>query len=222
MTNSESSYYSRVKALKEEKIRILDKSAELFSKYGYYGVTLDEIAHALQLNKITIYHYWHSKQDLYYEILLMANKAVLEDIRKITKQGKPPDITLYNVASSYIMNQITHPVPTTENLKKEYSLTDKHRNSLIRIRDQFDQAFQQIITDGIQKGLFIKSNPKMMEFAIIGVMNYVIHWYSPDGPLSKEAVVKHMTAFIMSSVLTESLRKIYFLKMISNMEGKSL
>jgi AcrR family transcriptional regulator len=212
MADSDTSYYSRVKALKEEKGRILDTSAELFSRYGYFGVTLDDIAKELHLNKITIYHYWHSKQDLYYEILLRANKIVLEDIKKIAKAGKSPDIILQNVVKNYVLNQITHPVPTTENLKKEYSLTNKHRSSLIKIRDQFDQAFQQIISDGMRDGMFIRGNPKMMNFAIIGVMNYVIHWYSPGGPLSKTEIVKHMTDFIMSSVLSSDLRKKYFSK----------
>jgi len=211
MEKSDSIYSSRIKSLREEKKRIMEKSAELFSKYGYHGVTLDDIAHNLKLNKVTIYHYWHSKQDLYYEILIRINRLITDNIKKTVRQRKPPDVMLYEVVTNYIINLLTHHVPTTENLHKEYALTNKHRNSIIKVRDEFDKLFQQILADGIKKGIFIKGNPKMMEFAIIGVMNYIIHWYSPNGILSCKDIARHMASFIMCSVLISDLRDKYII-----------
>ncbi|MEA4847845.1 MAG: helix-turn-helix domain-containing protein, partial [Clostridiaceae bacterium] len=49
--------------------RLMEKSEELFWKYGYGPVTVDQIADEAGISKMTIYKYFHSKEDLFIEVL---------------------------------------------------------------------------------------------------------------------------------------------------------
>lgn len=48
---------------------LLEKSKELFWKFGYNAVTVDRIADETGISKMTIYKYFNSKEDLFMEVI---------------------------------------------------------------------------------------------------------------------------------------------------------
>ncbi len=54
----------------EKKLRkLLEKSEELFWKFGYDAVSMNQIAAEAGISKMTIYKHFHSKEDLFIEVL---------------------------------------------------------------------------------------------------------------------------------------------------------
>jgi AcrR family transcriptional regulator len=49
--------------------RILETATNLFSQFGYHGVSTREIASAAQVNEVTIFRHYPHKQDLYRAVL---------------------------------------------------------------------------------------------------------------------------------------------------------
>ena len=49
--------------------RLMERAEDLFSKYGYKAVSMDEIADAAGISKMTIYKYFPSKEDLFFKVL---------------------------------------------------------------------------------------------------------------------------------------------------------
>ncbi|HZB88496.1 MAG TPA: TetR/AcrR family transcriptional regulator, partial [Terracidiphilus sp.] len=49
--------------------RILTRSADLFARFGYNGVSTREIAAAAEVNEVTIYRHFPRKRDLYLAVL---------------------------------------------------------------------------------------------------------------------------------------------------------
>ena len=47
--------------------RLMEKSKELFWKYGYNGVSVDQIAKEAGISKMTIYKHFSSKEDLLFK-----------------------------------------------------------------------------------------------------------------------------------------------------------
>jgi len=50
--------------------KLLEKAEELFWKYGYGSVSVDQIAKEAGISKMTIYKHFHSKEDLFIEVLM--------------------------------------------------------------------------------------------------------------------------------------------------------
>ncbi|MFT9494958.1 TetR/AcrR family transcriptional regulator [Anaerosolibacter sp.] len=60
--------------------RLMEKAEELFFTMGYKRVTIDEIAAAAGISKMTIYKYFPSKEDLLIEVLIQISERALKPI----------------------------------------------------------------------------------------------------------------------------------------------
>jgi hypothetical protein len=55
-------------------------------------------------------------------------------------------------------------------------------------RDEFDRGIRAIIQDGIDAGVFKAGDPKMIEFAMMGAVNWIAKWFDPAGPMSSDQI----------------------------------
>ena len=68
---------------KEKKIQIIKAAVKRFAKHGLNKTTLDEIARDLRIGKATIYHYFDSKEDLFYETLNWESELFIQNLKVI-------------------------------------------------------------------------------------------------------------------------------------------
>ncbi|MFZ0456197.1 MAG: TetR/AcrR family transcriptional regulator [Ignavibacteriaceae bacterium] len=68
---------------KNRKLQIIQAAVKRFTKHGINKTTLDEIARDLRIGKATIYHYFQSKEELYYSTIELRTEEYLEEISNI-------------------------------------------------------------------------------------------------------------------------------------------
>ena len=73
---------------KNRKLQIIQAAVKRFTKHGINKTTLDEIARDLRIGKATIYHYFQSKEELYYATIELRTDEYLEEIRDIFNNGE--------------------------------------------------------------------------------------------------------------------------------------
>lgn len=57
------------------------------------------------------------------------------------------------------------------------------RDETLRMRNVFYRNFCNLITEGQRRGEFNPSmDAKLSAMAILGMINWVFHWYAEDGP----------------------------------------
>lgn len=71
--------------------RILDAALEVFSRQGYRGATLDQIAAEAGLSKPNILYYFGGKQDIHVTLLSQLMQAWLDPLRALDPSGEPLD-----------------------------------------------------------------------------------------------------------------------------------
>jgi AcrR family transcriptional regulator len=68
---------------KQRQEEIVRAAAKRFSRHGFGKTTLDEIARDVRIGKPTIYHYFKSKDELYYTSINFQSSEFIEDIKAI-------------------------------------------------------------------------------------------------------------------------------------------
>ncbi len=68
---------------------ILDAALEVFSKHGFRGATLDQIAEQAGLSKPNILYYFEGKEDIHVTLLNRLMDAWLAPMREIDPNGQP-------------------------------------------------------------------------------------------------------------------------------------
>ncbi len=68
---------------KQRQEEIVRAASKRFSRHGLSKTTLDEIARDVRIGKPTIYHYFKSKEDLYYSSINFQSSQFIEDTKAI-------------------------------------------------------------------------------------------------------------------------------------------
>ncbi|MGB9764413.1 MAG: TetR/AcrR family transcriptional regulator [Candidatus Saccharicenans sp.] len=66
------------------KDRILEKSRELFFKYGYTRLSMDEIASRLAISKATLYRYFPDKKNLFQAVIKKTRTEIMTRLEAIS------------------------------------------------------------------------------------------------------------------------------------------
>lgn len=70
----------------ERKIQIIKAAAKRFARHGLNKTTLDEVARDIRIGKATIYHYFTSKDDLYFATLKWECENFIVQVKSILEK----------------------------------------------------------------------------------------------------------------------------------------
>ncbi|WP_031516892.1 TetR/AcrR family transcriptional regulator [Desulfofalx alkaliphila] len=79
--------FERRRERKKESIR--QAAVDLFTKFGEKSVSVAKIAKKAKVSQVTIYNYFGSKENLYYEAIELFLDKVLQDIKELLESDLP-------------------------------------------------------------------------------------------------------------------------------------
>ena len=172
----------------EKREEIFNTAAEIFSKKGYEKTTIEEIATALRMTKSNVYYYFKGKEDILFQSLLRAHSLANEFLNEVAgKKGISPEDKLTLAIKEHV-RLITRPFVYGTLRQHDLLIPDKLRREVMAERDKFQKTFVGIIQEGIEQGCFSKVNLKITVFAILGSVNWIARWYSPEDAMSPDEI----------------------------------
>lgn len=167
---------------------ILESAAEVFSLKGYNGASMADIAEAVGLQKATLYHHFGSKQEILAELLDRAMSIVTGNMAQVLQMESSPDEKLKTAIRTYLQVLCEQPDLSSVLLFEYRSLEKEFYKRHIRNRDMFEKMWRDLVKVGIDSGELHSESVSMTVWALLGVMNWTITWYRPDGKLSAEEI----------------------------------
>ena len=70
----------------DRKNQIIRSAAKRFARHGLNKTTLDEVARDIRIGKATIYHYFNSKDDLYFATLKWECESFIDQVKIILER----------------------------------------------------------------------------------------------------------------------------------------
>ena len=71
--------------------RLLEAATEVFAERGYEGARVEQIAEVAQVSPGLLYRHFEGKQELYEELLVLANKQLMEHLAQAAAPDLPTD-----------------------------------------------------------------------------------------------------------------------------------
>ncbi len=133
--------------------RIIQKAKELFLKFNYSRVTVDEISNDLGISKKTLYKYFPSKEKLLFQVLNLMFKSIEEEILEIV-ENKDKDYVERLIDIMAFMGEKTSlfQSPLVKEIQRRFPdlwyEINRFRKDKIRI------YMGKILQEGIWKGVF--------------------------------------------------------------------
>ena len=177
--------------------RLAVVAVKLFSKKGYSGTSIRDIAKAMGMSISNIYHYSGSKEGVFMEALRRAVEMLLKELRFVSEVDLPPIVRIKLMIERHLRyvadnNDLARifvielpPEVSTESIL--YS-----KNSQKEIYAIYKKEFDAIEQTGAIQGRDVTA----IIFSIFGVINWFARWYKTDGRLSPDEAVGQVVGFI--------------------------
>ena len=183
----------------DKRIEILKSAAAAFRRRGYHGASVDEIASALQMTKGNLYYYFRNKEDILYACHEYSLDILLRLMQEVQQEDSPADWKLRKLILAFVHLILDELQATALTLDPE-SLSPPLLAKVIAKRDEFDRGMRAIIQQGMDDGLFAPGDPKMIEFAIMGAVNWISKWFDPAGPMTSDQIGQAFADYLVGQL----------------------
>lgn len=186
----------------ENKKSILKVAEMIFAQKGYSLATMDEIAEETQFSKATLYQYFKSKSEMFFEIIYKTLEEVLQKLKKVQQAEMNAEEKLRkmiycigshyhtkkNISRVFIMEKALMKKLLNPESKEQNAPSSPHPPVPKRFKSALDEIFEvmcEIIKEGVTAGEFRKVDTRQAS-VILGAMIRGFHFRGPfrDGELS--------------------------------------
>lgn len=175
-------------------------AVQLFAEYGYHAAPLRDIARMAGIQAASIYYHYENKEALLVEIMDSHMRQLNANLERILREQSDPLQRLYEAIANHIRLHTTY--------KNEFFIIDTeiralegdNRRTILSLRDRYEAMLQELLRDGMEKGVFRKSDVKVSSYAIIAMCTEVATWFRPNGRLSVQQVID-----LYSQMMTQGL-----------------
>lgn len=191
--------------------RIIRAAAEIYRECGYERAGMADIARRLGMTAPALYWYFRSKEDILVAFLEHTVTDLIRFVRSFLRSTDPRQ-RLWEFMYAYALWQLQ---------QQELSAAYEHIYALGHLRNSLRKKQRQRITSlerefyGMCRDLIAaipgrgrRAAVAPVAFAMIGMVEHLISWFSPDGPLSvKEVATLYAELALAMATATPAVAK---------------
>jgi AcrR family transcriptional regulator len=174
----------------ERKQAIVETAAALFASRGFNGASVADIAQRGKISKSLIYHYYQSKEDILYDVMISHVRALEEAAREVmsdlhTSERKLRELT-HRFMALYVGAADRHKVL----LNDLDELPKSKRAEIVAVQRRLIETVQKLFIE-IEPQLKKKSGASFAAAMLyFGMINWTHTWFDPRGPVSAGALAE--------------------------------
>ncbi len=180
---------------------VLDAAAQVFRRKGFHGASMSDIAAALDVQKPSLYHHVRSKQEILLALLDRALDMLIEHIAAIAARPLPADEKIKQMIRGYLSALAENADLTAVLLFEHRSLDKKSHARHVPHRDKFEALWRDALNEGVRAKVFDLKDTGLAVRALMGVMNWTLTWYHPDGEKTIEEIADEYSDLMLKGML---------------------
>lgn len=195
------------------KEKILNIAAEEFAKYGYEGLSMNNLAKKLELNKATIYYHFEDKFSLYNEVLKSIISEKQDELHQLAYTNKPAKTRLQEYIHFLTYQVVEDSKIISIFFREMANFGNNVDNTILEFFKKDIKALENIFKDLEIKQNYTDVDIHSFKFLIVGtIMSYYsIHKSSHEFKEMKkfknnEELVSYLSSFI-SNIILDSIYK---------------
>jgi len=177
-------------------------AARLFTRQGFQGTSLDDIAHSLGVTKPTLYYYVANKEQILFDCVERGLATLRSGLAGFATQGLAGR-ELLRAAMALYADIVTSDFGLCVIRVGEDPLAEPRRHELRALKGQVDAEFRALIDQGMSDGWIVAGDAAVAAFTVVSALSGIGRWYRPDlhGADSLQDAVRHCIEMLMRGVL---------------------
>ena len=175
-------------------------AVQLFAEYGYHAAPLRDIARMAGIQAASIYYHYANKEALLVGIMETHMRQLNANLERILREQHDPQRRLYEAIANHIRLHTTYKAEFFIIDTEIRALAGEKRTYILSLRDHYERLIQELLEDGMARGVFRQSDVKVTSYALIAMCTEVSTWFRPSGRLSVQQVIE-----IYHQIITQGL-----------------
>lgn len=181
---------------------VLRTAIELFNRRGFDATSISDLAAELGVTKSAVYHHFASKEALLAAALdeALERLSAAVEAAAVATDGQRSSVRLRTTVEAAVRILAGH-LPAVTLLLRVRGNSDVERAAMER-RRHIDDRLAALVRQAADDGDLRRDvDPDIISRLVFGMVNSLVEWYRPGGPLHEDAL-----AAMISSVLLEGLQ----------------
>ncbi len=175
------------------KEELLLAAGALFSRRGYHGTTVRDLARELDVQGGSLYAHIESKEDLLWQIVDRIAARFQRSADAVIDEPDPAR-RLAGLIRAHLETVAAELHFATVFFNEWQCLSDQRLREITRRRDAYEALFRRTIDEGLSTGAFRVPDPKLAAIYVLSVLNWSYQWFKPAASLSIDEVADHFAA----------------------------
>lgn len=180
---------------------ILEAAAQIFREKGFHAASMQDIAQAVNLQKASLYHHVASKQEILLALLDRGLDVLIEHMESVVSLPLPADEKIRQAICAYLEAMLENLDLSAVLLLEHRSLEPQYNALHVPRRDRFERLWREMIEEGVAQGVFYCADPALAARYLLGVMNWTITWYRPEGTLTPPAISAQFSELFLTGLM---------------------
>ena len=160
----------------ERRADILAAAKAVFSKNGYHGTTIADIAKTAKLSYGSIYWYFDSKDALFHELMESEGQALRRHVTDaLTTTAGGPDAPFRAAVRATFEFFESDRALVKLLFRDSYALGDRFEKHLFGIYEEFIGDIEKIVADAQARGLIVDYPPRVVAFSVGALVGQMAH-----------------------------------------------
>jgi len=174
----------------ERKQAIVETAAALFAARGFNGASVADIAQRGKISKSLIYHYYESKEDILYDVMISHVRALEAAAREAIAGDDRPDRKLRELAHRFMALYVGAADRHKVLLNDLGRLPKVRRAEIVAVQRGLIEIVQKLLVE-IEPALKRKAGASFAAAMLFfGTINWTHTWFDPRGPVSAGALAE--------------------------------
>lgn len=180
---------------------VLRTAIDVFNRRGFDATSISDLAAELGVTKSAVYHHFSSKEALLSAALDEALEGLSSAVEAAAtaSDGEPSAVRLRATVEAAVRILVAH-LPAVTLLLRVRGNSDVERSAVER-RRHIDERLATLVRHAAEEGDLRRDvDPDVISRLVFGMVNSLVDWYRPGGPLDADAL-----AATISSLLFDGL-----------------
>jgi AcrR family transcriptional regulator len=176
---------------------IRDAALTLFAERGFRATTMKDIARAVGVRAPSLYTHVRSKDALLTEIMVTTMDDLIKAFHRAVATTRDPVEQLRRATEAHVRYHTRHRREAFVGNREIPSLKPGARRITLDKRREYSMLFRDLIDRGSREGIFLRSSPRLVAYAILDMGIGLAAWFRPDGPYTEEELVQSYGEFAL-------------------------
>ncbi|MBM4322328.1 MAG: TetR/AcrR family transcriptional regulator [Deltaproteobacteria bacterium] len=183
---------------------IIKAATDLFYEKGFEKASLRDIAHKVGLTQAAIYYHFRNKEEILYTIIETSSNELFFTLKSCFSGNEDPLEQLKNAIFQHILLIKTNRKGAKIIIEDKRFLSGE-LNRLVKEKERTIYNLYKNQLDQLQRTMKVKDcDLTLATFAILGMINWLYHWYRSDKNLAIERLADSLINIYLNGILYRS------------------